>query len=117
MATSHAWATVGSLVSPAAAASAEISPASVDVGVGDRAAGGVGGEDDVDAVRVADVDVGVVAGPLGGRRPRRARTAAAPSNDPARNVASMRPRRNRQSGRSPRAWNWVAVTVSAIVEP
>ena len=30
---------------------------------------------------------------------------AAPSNDPARNVASMRPRRNRQSGRSPRSWN------------
>ena len=40
----------------------------------------------------------------------RARSAA-PSNDPQRNDASIRPSAKRQSGRSSRAWNSVAVSV------
>ena len=67
-------------------------PRQVDIGIRDGATGGMRRQCHVHAVGVADVDVGVVLGPLGGRCHVEGETGRQ-SNKPARNVASRRPSR------------------------
>ena len=115
-------------VAPALAASAEIVTASVGVEVGDLGAGGVGRQGDVDDVRVAQVEVGVVPGVVGrvgdrrGQPPGRAERAAAVRRlDPAEEVAPVgelgarRDRGRREDGRHARTLRSRLQPVDAIV--
>ena len=86
------------------AASAEMVAASVGVELGE-AAGGVGRQGHVDVAGIPEIDVRVVTGDVGGGGDLVHEPACACSNEPATKLASMRPRRIRQSGRSWRRWN------------